>query len=88
MILLQPLYSLLSLTATSTTLNGPSSSRLDHLIASGVVDDVYVPPVANDAGTSLGAAQVLALAHGFKAALSAHRVAQQASRDARSLVEE
>ncbi len=38
-----------------------------HLIACGAVDEVYVPPVANDAGTSLGAAQVVALANGFKA---------------------
>lgn len=38
-----------------------------NLIACGAVDEVYVPPVANDAGTSLGAAQVVALANGFKA---------------------
>lgn len=37
-----------------------------RLLADGIVDELYVPPVANDAGTSLGAAQVVALEHGYR----------------------
>lgn len=40
-----------------------------RLCAEGVVDDLYVPPVANDAGTAMGAAQAVALEAGFRPVL-------------------
>ncbi|MBC7285466.1 carbamoyltransferase C-terminal domain-containing protein [Hoeflea sp.] len=57
-----------------------------RLIAERVVDDLYVPPVANDAGTALGAAQVVALEAGFRPTLAGYglgpRLPPQGVRDA------
>ena len=41
-----------------------------RLCAQGIVDDLYVPPVANDAGTAMGAAQAVALEAGFRPVLT------------------